>query len=322
MPKRVVDGDAIWRSMKLKKVDPPRFRAEFANLIPLALANGSFEADPHLIWAGVYAFNRPDVTPDDVVDMLDQFEKAKVLFRWEDEQEKSWGYWVGIDKPGRLPPKSAMNKEKRGKEPPQEKLREFLGAAYITSRELVGGSSPSLRQEVGGGSLGNGKGNGNGLGKGNGNGTEEKTGQQSQQQFETESVMEEGESPLPYTDQFSFQSEFKDVATEPATPPLPQIELDDIRDWQEDKFGISGERLRNCIVYQLDFSRNDWYRTAAEITISKMNSQKFVSKLDADTPPKWTPERATAKANKKPTDSGISKATQNLVAQFGGRINE
>ena len=62
MPKRVIDGDALWGSGKLLQVQPLEYRAEYANLIPLALANGSFEADPRLVWKNVYAYNRPDVT--------------------------------------------------------------------------------------------------------------------------------------------------------------------------------------------------------------------------------------------------------------------
>ena len=180
MPKRVIDGDAVWKSMRLKKVEPQKYRAEFTNLLPLALANGTFEVDPELVWAQVFAFNRPDITPDDVVAMLDQFEKVKMLFRYEDELGKWWGYWIGIDKPGRLPPPSERNREKRGPEPPADKLREFLGGSY-----------PSPRQELEGGSLGIGTGNGTGKGKGNcnGNGTENRTGQQSQQS-KTESVSE------------------------------------------------------------------------------------------------------------------------------------
>ena len=32
MPKRVVDGEGVWRSDKLAKVNPDWMRAEFANL--------------------------------------------------------------------------------------------------------------------------------------------------------------------------------------------------------------------------------------------------------------------------------------------------
>lgn len=101
MPTRLIDGDALWRSRKLKNV-PGDIRAEYANLVPLAEANGSFDADPERIWADVYSFNRQDVTVADVVRFLDAFEKAGMLKRWK-ENDATWGYWNGISKPGRLP---------------------------------------------------------------------------------------------------------------------------------------------------------------------------------------------------------------------------
>ena len=103
---------------------------------------------------------------------------------------------------------------------------------------------------------------------------------------------------------------------------IPSPDLADIRDWNEYRFGISGERLQNCILYQLDHSTNDWYRKKAEITLSKMNKEGFVAKLNADTPLGWTPESVSARTTQKPTDSGISKATQEMVARFGARIND
>lgn len=317
MPKRVVDGDAVWKSMRLKKVEPPKYRAEFANLLPLALANGTFEVDPELVWAQVFAFNRPDVTPDDVVAMLDQFEKVKMLFRYEDEQGKSWGYWVGIEKAGRLPPPSERNREKRGPEPPSELLQEFLGGSY-----------PSHKQVIGGGSLGTGTGTGTGtcIGKGNCNGTGKGTGQQSQHS-ETRCIsgLDQGkEPPAPVSDQVSAAlSQHKTGVTQkPIVSLIPTSVLANIRDWSEDRFDISGARLRNCIAYQLDHSPNDWYRKSAEITLSKMEKKGFVTKLDADTPLGWSAESANAKKTNQPTDSGISVATQELVTKFGGRINE
>lgn len=40
MPKRIVDGEGLWRSDKLSEVTPAWIKAEYANLVPLALANG------------------------------------------------------------------------------------------------------------------------------------------------------------------------------------------------------------------------------------------------------------------------------------------
>ena len=110
MPKRIVDGEALWRSKKLKSVKK-EYRAEYANLIPLAEANGSFDADPERVWADVYSFNRPDVDVKTVVRILDEFEKAEMLQRWE-EKGKTWGYWNGINKSGRLPVEAHLERYK------------------------------------------------------------------------------------------------------------------------------------------------------------------------------------------------------------------
>ena len=59
MPKRIVHGEGVWRSEKLSKVEPEWVRAEYANWLPLSLANGVFECAPRRVWAEVYSFNRP-----------------------------------------------------------------------------------------------------------------------------------------------------------------------------------------------------------------------------------------------------------------------
>ena len=65
--------------------------------------------------------------------------------------------------------------------------------------------------------------------------------------------------------------------------------LTDIRDWSEDKFGISGQRLANCIIYQLDYAKNPYIRDSG-VTVASMGREKFVTILDSNTPPGWTPE--------------------------------
>ena len=123
MPKRIVDGHGVWRSEKIARVMPVEFRAEYTNLLPLALANGTFECSPMLVWSDVYSFNRPDVTLDRVVQILAEFERVDLLRRWRDEQGKEWGYWVGIDKSGRLPSRERWGKhEKIGATPPESVL--------------------------------------------------------------------------------------------------------------------------------------------------------------------------------------------------------
>lgn len=112
MPARIVDGDALWRSDKLALVKPPSYRAEYANMIPLALADGTFECNPRRVWADVYSYNRPDITVEMVEDMLNEFEKVGLLSRKGDEKGKVWGFWVGIEK--RLPSESTRDRYRKG----------------------------------------------------------------------------------------------------------------------------------------------------------------------------------------------------------------
>lgn len=110
MPARILDGDGLWRSKKLKSVEE-RFRAEYANLLPLAEANGVFDCDPDRVWSDVYAFNRPEVDVETVEEILDVFERADLLQRWT-EGGKTWGFWTGITKSGRLPSEAHIKRYK------------------------------------------------------------------------------------------------------------------------------------------------------------------------------------------------------------------
>ena len=94
MPKRIVDGEGMWRSSKIKKVQPESYRQEYAWFLPLALANGVFEADPDAVWATAYAFLRPSITPEIVGKIFDEFERVGLLRRWTHTDGKEWGWWV------------------------------------------------------------------------------------------------------------------------------------------------------------------------------------------------------------------------------------
>jgi len=163
MPKRIIDGEALWRSKKIRQVQPVKYRGEYANLLPLALSTGSFECDADTIWTDVYAFNRPDVTPKDVAAILDEYEKVKLLFRWTVDG-KTWGYWVGIDKEGRLPTGTAYSHAKKGPFPPAGAYKAFAGVDRV-ERSMSGQDPVADRQGIG---LGLGKGLGVGLGLGSG----------------------------------------------------------------------------------------------------------------------------------------------------------
>lgn len=145
MPKRIVDGNGIWRSDKLRAV-PAWARSEYPWLIPLALANGVFECDPEHIWFDCYAYNRPDVTKDQVVAVLNSFEQAKLLFRWT-YNGKTYGFWVGSDKPGRLPGKSRKDgkHDPIGPEVPTNLLAAFLSEGHgIHHTPTDSGNQPDI----------------------------------------------------------------------------------------------------------------------------------------------------------------------------------
>jgi len=125
MPNRMIQGEAIWDSNKLLRV-PDEYRSEYTNLLPLALANGSFECNPNKIWSRVYRYNRADKDREFVKRALEAFESAKMLFRWEAEDGVTWGYWVGIEKPGRLPSGTSYKNAAKGQPVPQEALEKFL----------------------------------------------------------------------------------------------------------------------------------------------------------------------------------------------------
>jgi hypothetical protein len=161
MPKRVIDGEALWQSHKLSQVQPEKYRGELANLLPLMSVNGSFEADARLIWSQVYGFNRPKVTLKDVEAMLKEFERVKILFRWTAEDGKVWGYFVGAEKAGRLPPPSKRYSDAASADIPEELLAAFIGAKL--PRPYRGPTQPIPEAYPG---IGNGLSKGSGLGLG------------------------------------------------------------------------------------------------------------------------------------------------------------
>lgn len=141
MPARVVDGAGLWRSSKLKKMSP-RYRGEYANLIPLAEANGVFDCDPDKVWSDVYAFNRPEVDVDEVSVILNELEDVDLLRRWS-EKGKMWGYWVGIHKSGRLPVGTHLARYKHlPPNPPAELLSDDSLSGRVEASQGQSGIDP------------------------------------------------------------------------------------------------------------------------------------------------------------------------------------
>jgi hypothetical protein len=101
LPKRVLDGEAIWGSTKLSEC--PEWAIPFyAWIYPLADANGSFElTNLRVIWCKVAAI-LPNFTLVTLTEVLRTFEDRGLLFVWS-ENGKRYGHWTGSEKPGRLP---------------------------------------------------------------------------------------------------------------------------------------------------------------------------------------------------------------------------
>lgn len=142
MPKRIVDGEGVWRSDKLAEIKPAWIKAEYANLLPLAMANGSFELTNRRIWSDVYSYNRPEITEQKVEQIINELERVKLVFIWYDEAtRKTWAYWVGINKPGRLPSVSRQAKkhERTGAVPPEAELKAFIDGQPMASHSSANG---------------------------------------------------------------------------------------------------------------------------------------------------------------------------------------
>jgi hypothetical protein len=82
------------------------------------------------------------------------------------------------------------------------------------------------------------------------------------------------------------------------TNSVPVSELTNIRDWDTPTLGFSAERLRNCLVYVLDYRKDPYYRDNPP-TIASMENETFVRKLNKDTPLGWTPDIAQVKEHTK-----------------------
>ncbi len=102
MPKRIVDGEALWTSTKLGNVTPKEFRFHYANWLPMAEANGVFEANLAIIRSKVYGFLSPETTNNKVSRIFNEFLRVGLLSVYEADG-KTWAYFNGIHKPGRLP---------------------------------------------------------------------------------------------------------------------------------------------------------------------------------------------------------------------------
>lgn len=167
MPKRIIDGEALWGSSKVRKLKE-EYRLHYANWIPMAEANGVFEANPEFIRSKVYGFLIPTIKTHKIQKILNAFVKAGLVKTFYCD-EKTWGYFVGINKSGRLPSTTHLNRYKNlPPNPPCEFIRDNSG----TSPADVGTSPADLRTTAEGFGSGSGSGSGLGIGSGMGFGLE------------------------------------------------------------------------------------------------------------------------------------------------------
>jgi hypothetical protein len=106
----MVDGDAIATSTKLNRV-PEKYRLDYAYWVTFTEANGTFEANPDIIWAKYYAFQFPHRKKKQVKEIISAFHDAGLLILWR-ANEKTWGFFIGSEKPGRLPSSKHLNRYK------------------------------------------------------------------------------------------------------------------------------------------------------------------------------------------------------------------
>lgn len=100
MPKRILDGEAMWGSRRLGSLPEPTQDA-YAWLHSLADSCGVFEFELNAIWHRV-AVNRPKLTLKRLEEHFKAFQKAGLLFVWKVGRGQ-YGYWTGSEIPGRLP---------------------------------------------------------------------------------------------------------------------------------------------------------------------------------------------------------------------------
>lgn len=180
MSKRVI-SDCTWKSKKIRSIQPPELRPEYAWIMPMFSDNGVAEFDIEVIWAEAYAAARPGWTIEDVEKMMEEFINVGLLKKY-DVDGKTYCWLVGSDKNGHLPPPSQrygelplppdyaapMVKLPPKYQPASQRVGQPYGNPMATLGESYGSSTPGI-------GLGLGSGFGSGLGTGSGKGSSAKT---------------------------------------------------------------------------------------------------------------------------------------------------
>lgn len=122
MPSRMIDFDALWSSDKLRAVKESA-RVEYTWFYGLADAYGCFEINIAAIHSRVSSI-RPKLSVSRITTILEEFRRNGLLFVWK--ADKTYGFWTGSDKKGRLPPEGTRHRYKRFTPPvPLEALTEY-----------------------------------------------------------------------------------------------------------------------------------------------------------------------------------------------------
>lgn len=165
MPKRILDGEAMWNSTKLSTV-PEALRVEYAWFYPLADCNGSFEITSLRAIHAKVSVIRPRLVLRKIQRTLDEFERAGLLFVWT-EGGKRYAHWTNSERPGRLPKASDRYKyQKLAPTVQAEKLAAFL-ASVESEKSPQTGAGRAINGRIG---FGVGLGLGEGIGEGEGSG--------------------------------------------------------------------------------------------------------------------------------------------------------
>lgn len=108
MPKRIIDGEAMYGSDKLHRC-PLWIRKEYPWLYPLADCNGNFELNLRVI-AGKLWPNRPDLTEKKLEQIFQIFNQEGLAFVWE-VGGRRYLHWTASERIGRLPPPSQRSRK-------------------------------------------------------------------------------------------------------------------------------------------------------------------------------------------------------------------
>ena len=131
----------------------------YANWVPLAEANGSFEVDLQAIAARVYGpALDPSMTAEGVYRAMREMVLANLVTVWRVE-DKVFGYFEGIEKTGRLPGQKILDRYKNlPPNPPDRRLglpnqlrllqaivERFIGLSSAVSETYVSGSGAKIK---------------------------------------------------------------------------------------------------------------------------------------------------------------------------------